>query len=188
MMNKNNLQKVIFLDRDGVINENAELGDYIKEVNELKLIPQSKEAIHSLNDAGYRLFIISNQAGINKKIISKKDFSNINKYLSQELRIPLENMYYCPHKKEENCECRKPKSGLLIKASEEHNLYLPQSYYIGDSLEDIIAAKTVGCKMIFVLTGRGNKQMKEIQNCKFQPDLIVNNLYRASNLILEGKL
>jgi len=187
-MNNNKNQKVIFLDRDGVINENAKSGNYIKNLEELKLISLVKEAVHSLKDAGYILFIISNQAGINRRLISKENFKDINQYISRELAIPLENMYYCPHKKEENCECRKPKSGLLTRASIEHKISLPESYYIGDSLDDIIAAKAVGCKMIFVLTGRGNEQVKDIQSCKYKPNLIAKNLYEASNFILGGKL
>lgn len=185
MLNK---KVTIFLDRDGVINENAAEHDYIKTLDEFKFIPGSKETIRKLYENNYQLFIVSNQAGINKGLIKKEDFEKINEYLSKETNNSIIKHYYCPHKQEENCDCRKPKSGMLLQASKEYNLDLRKCYYIGDSKDDVIAAKSAGCKMIFVLTGRGEQQIKDRLIWGHQPDAIAENLYKASELILEEKI
>lgn len=180
--------KTIFLDRDGVINENAAIHDYIKSLKDFKFIDGVKEAVIDLRNSGFRLIIISNQAGINKGIVKIDDIKEIDKYIYKELDSTITDIFYCPHKPEEACNCRKPKSGLLLKAAEKYSLDLPSCYYIGDSKEDVEMAKSVGCKMIFVLSGRGSEQIKDNLNWSYQPDLIVNNLFEASKLIVGGKI
>lgn len=181
-------KSAIFLDRDGVINKNAAEYDYIKRLNEFEFLPNSKEAIINLSKKSHQLFIVSNQAGINKGLISKENLEEINNYLQKEVNSGITKIYYCPHTNEENCECRKPESGMLLQAAKEYSLNLKDCYYIGDSVDDVETAKRVGCKMIFVLTGRGSEQIKNKLNWKYQPDFITENLYEASKLILEGKI
>ncbi|MCL5018794.1 MAG: HAD-IIIA family hydrolase [Candidatus Pacearchaeota archaeon] len=178
----------IFLDRDGIINKNAAEHDYIKTLDEFEFIPNSKNAIINLAKRGHQIFIISNQAGINKGLIKKEDLEKIENHIQNEVGYTVTKNYYCPHKPEENCECRKPKPGMLLQAAKEYSLNLKDCYYIGDSKDDVIAAKLAGCKMIFVLTGRGEQQIKDKFIWEHQPDAIAENLYKASELILEGKI
>jgi D-glycero-D-manno-heptose 1,7-bisphosphate phosphatase len=180
--------KTIFIDRDGVINRNAAEHDYIKTLSEFEFLPNSKRAILDLSEAGHQMFIVSNQAGINKGIIKREDFKEIDDYINRELRDSITKIYYCPHKLEENCNCRKPKPGMLLQAAKEYDLILSDCYYIGDAEEDVEIAKRAGCKIIFVLSGRGLDQIKKIPTWDYKPDVIAKNLYEASRLIVGGKI
>jgi D-sedoheptulose 7-phosphate isomerase len=181
-------KSAVFLDRDGVINKNAPEHDYIKSLNEFEFIPYSKEAIINLSRRGHQLFVVSNQAGINRGLMTQSNLEEVHNYIQKEVNSAITKIYSCPHRDEENCECRKPKPGMLLQAAKEYNLNLKDCYYIGDSKDDVQAAKSVGCKMILVLTGRGSEQIKERSNWEFQPDFVVENLCQASELILENKI
>lgn len=173
----------VFLDRDGVINKKAEEHDYVKRLSEFEFIPKSKEALIKLSEKGNQIIIVSNQAGINKGVIGEVDLNEINNYIQKESNNAISKFYYCPHRNEDNCECRKPKSGLLMQASKDYNLNLNECYYIGDSRDDVYASKKVGCKMIFVLTGQGAEDIKNKLTWDYQPDFVVNDLSEAINLI-----
>jgi len=180
--------KAVFLDRDGVVNRNAKEHRYIIRLNQLKVLPGSKEAVEDLYNAGFQLFIVSNQPGIAKRLLTERQLDRIHKKLQEELGNRIEHIYYCPHRKEDNCNCRKPKPGMLLGTAKDYNLNLSECYYIGDAEEDIEAAKRAGCKMIFVLTGRGISQIKNRLSWRYQPDFIKENLFKASRLILENRI
>ena len=139
--------KILFLDRDGVINKNRD--DYVKSWNEFQFLDGVKEALKIFSKFGYKIIIITNQSAINRNIISKEDLKNIHEKMIFELNkegIKIEAIYYCPHTPDENCECRKPKTGLLEKASKKFN-FLPQNcVLIGDSDTDIKAGNDFGIK------------------------------------------
>lgn len=146
-------KKVILLDRDGVINEKPLQADYVKFWQDFKLLPHSIEAIKKLNNKGYQIFIITNQPGIARKIMTVKDLEVIHKKMQQELKrygAKIDGIYYCPHGWNDNCNCRKPKPGLLYQASKEHFFDLTKTILIGDDERDIEAAKTAGCKSFLV--------------------------------------
>jgi len=141
-----------FLDRDGVINK--ERKDYVKDINEFEIIDGSLEAIKLIKENGFFVVIITNQSAINRGIISIEKLSSIHKLLSDRLEIEFETridgIYFCPHTPEENCQCRKPKPGLLLQAAKELNIDLEKSVMIGDSQKDIDAAQAVKCKSILL--------------------------------------
>ena len=141
-----------FLDRDGVINK--ERKDYVKDINEFEIIDGSLEAIKLIKENGFFVVIITNQSAINRGIISIEKLSSIHKLLSDRLEIEFktrfDGIYFCPHTPEENCQCRKPKPGLLLQAAKELNIDLEKSVMIGDSQKDVDAARAVKCKSILL--------------------------------------
>ena len=143
--------KAVFLDRDGVINEKRD--DHVKNISEFKIFSGVGDAIKLLRDKGYLVIIITNQSAIGRKIISEKKLEEIHTELKNYLNqhdTYVESIYYCPHTPEENCSCRKPKPGLLIKATNDFGINLEESYFIGDSESDLNAAKEAICKGILL--------------------------------------
>lgn len=146
-------KKVVLLDRDGVINEKPDRGNYIKKWKEFKFLPGAIEAIKLLNKAGYKIFVISNQAGIARGKMLIKDLELIHKNMKKELRknkAKIDGIYYCPHGWDENCKCRKPKTGMLFRASHEHLFDLTKTIFIGDDIRDKQAGETAGSKTILL--------------------------------------
>jgi len=152
----------IFLDRDGVINENR--SDYVKSWGEFCFLPGSKEAIANLTKAGHRVIVCTNQAGVAKGIISIDTVEDIHRRLVAEIAKAggiIERVYYCPHSKEENCFCRKPRPGMLLRAHDELGIDMHDAIFIGDSISDIRAALAAGVHPILVLTGLGMEHLRE---------------------------
>ena len=144
-----NKLKTVFVDRDGVINQ--ERSGYVKSISELEIYPNVAKNIKLLKDAGFLVVVITNQSAVNRGIITHEMINQIHNSIQDHLKKHgtfLDGFYYCPHTPDENCNCRKPKSGLLEKAILELNVDLNSSWMIGDSDSDIEAADSVGCKAI----------------------------------------
>jgi len=143
--------RAIFLDRDGVINE--ERKDYVKDLSEFILIKDSLQAIKLLKEKKYLVVIITNQSAINRGLLTIEKLNEIHELLKiklNKLNTSIDGIYFCPHRPEENCLCRKPKPELILKAAREHNIDLENSWMIGDSQKDILAAKKAGCNSILL--------------------------------------
>ncbi|MBI2151944.1 HAD family hydrolase, partial [Candidatus Woesearchaeota archaeon] len=150
------MTSAIFLDRDGVLVE--DIGFHYK-IEDFKLTPNAVEGLKLLKN--YKLIIITNQSGIGRGYYTMKDFKIFNDYLIDELKkhsIKIEKTYVCPHKPEDNCECRKPKTKLIKDAEKDFNIDLKNSYMIGDKNIDVEMGHNAGCKSILVLTGNGMKE------------------------------
>ena len=144
-----NKLKTVFLDRDGVINQ--ERSDYVKSISELEIYPNVAKNIKLLKDAGFLVIVITNQSAVNRGIITHEMINQIHNSIQDHLKkygTFLDGFYYCPHVPDENCNCRKPKSGLLQQAILELNIDLNSSWMIGDHDSDIEAANSIGCKAI----------------------------------------
>ena len=144
-------RKTIFLDRDGVINE--EKKDYVKNLKEFKIIDGSLQAIKLLKKNNFRVVIITNQSAINRGLLSVEKLNEIHDFLKSkllDLDTTLDGIYFCPHTPNENCMCRKPKPGLLQQAISELDINIKDSLMIGDSQTDIDAANSIGCKSILL--------------------------------------
>lgn len=145
-------KKVVFLDRDGVINKKIK-HDYVKKWSDFEFLPGAINGVKSLNNQGYEIFIVTNQRGIGRGLMTKEDLLGIHTNMLSILRknsAEIKDVYYCPHNIEEKCYCRKPEPGLLLKASSDHHIDLSRSVFIGDSQSDIEAGKRAGCRTILM--------------------------------------
>jgi histidinol-phosphate phosphatase family protein len=143
------LNKAIFLDRDGVINK--ERKDYVKNIDELELEPNIDHYVKQLKNSGFLVIVITNQSAINRNLTTHKNVQDIHQSIQQVLQsknTSIDSFYYCPHRPDENCDCRKPKIGLLIKAKLDFKIDIKSSWFIGDNDSDVETAKSFGCKYI----------------------------------------
>jgi len=180
--------KIVFLDRDGVINKYPGDTRYVASWGEFHFLPGVKKALRRLTEAGYRIFIVSNQAGVAKGIYSKETLDEITGNMLKEVSesgSKICAVYYCLHRDEDNCSCRKPKIGLLEKAIKEQNIpkeVLSNSFFVGDSIRDIQTGKSADCQTILVFSG---KEKSGNQNAWLvQPDFAAKDLTEAVNIIL----
>jgi D-glycero-D-manno-heptose 1,7-bisphosphate phosphatase len=145
------MKKAIFLDRDGVIN--LEKKDYVKSIKEFQIMENVPKAIIELKKKGFLVIIITNQSAINRGLLTIKILNEIHNHLQEILKdnnTSIDDFYFCPHRPDEKCKCRKPNPGMLLKAVQEHNIDMSQSFMIGDSLTDIQAAQKAGCEGILL--------------------------------------
>lgn len=187
------LNRCVFLDRDGTINEEV---SYLSRPDQLRLIAGAAEAIKRLNQAGLKVVIITNQAGIARGYFSEAALQQIHLELIKMFRAHdahIDAIYYCPHHPTAgigvykiDCNCRKPKPGLLEKAARELNLDLRQSFIVGDKPADLEAGEAVGCRTILVRTGYGLESEKALAGGEFQPNHIADDLFEASRRILQS--
>ena len=154
------MTKAVFLDRDGVINENRP--DHVKSWAEFQFLPGVLDGIARLSQAGVHVFVISNQAIVNRGLVSRDSVDTINQRMIDAIRRRggnVDAVAYCPHRPEEHCDCRKPQPGLLLALARLHGVDLEDAIVIGDALSDVDAAHAAGCKAILVQTGRGGEQL-----------------------------
>lgn len=177
------LMKVVFLDRDGVINEDRD--DYVKNVSELKVFPWTPSAVRKLNDAGFEVYVVSNQQGVAKGIISESNLQAMQSEIVRQVELAggrISGFYYCRHFALDKCSCRKPEPGMLMSAAMEHGIDLAGSYMIGDSERDIIAGKAAGCRTVLVLTGKLN--IVDAEAFADAPDFVACDLSAAVDCII----
>ena len=190
--------KAVFLDRDGVINElvyyeEHGLRDSPATVEQMRVFPWAGKAIRQLREAGFKVILVSNQPGIAKGHFSRETFEKIRLKMVNELAregAVLDGEYYCFHHPEAkvqqlkvNCDCRKPKPGMLFKAAEELSIDLTSSWMIGDGLTDIQAGKEAGCRAILI--GRMRCDVCSLmEEMGTRPDAVVSDLQEASKVII----
>lgn len=144
-----NKKKFILLDRDGVLNVKPKKADYVKSWKEWKWKPNALNFLKKLYDLKYKLIIITNQAGINRKKMSIDDLHQIHSIMIAEVINfggYIEDIFFCPHNWDEECYCRKPKAGMFFDAQKKYDIDLSSTYYVGDDDRDKEAAKIAGCK------------------------------------------
>jgi histidinol-phosphate phosphatase family protein len=147
----------IILDRDGVINRKPPRACYVRTWSEFEWLPGAKEALAQLKSAGYRIVVISNQAGIARGAMTEADLLEIHRQMVREITIAgggVDAIYYCPHHWDDGCECRKPKPGMLFQAQRDFNLDLSRTCFIGDDERDAQAADAAGCPAMLVTEDR----------------------------------
>lgn len=182
------MNQTIFLDRDGVINKDSP--DYIKSPDEWQPIPGSLEAIAKLSKAGFPIFIITNQSGVGRGLYSLETLEAIHQEMLSAIEAKggkIKAIYFCPHHPDKNCECRKPKPGLLFQAAKEHEIDLTNSLVIGDSLRDIEAGLAAKAKTLLVMTGNGNKTASTNKKA-LANTLLAEDLASATQFIIAQSL
>ncbi len=148
--------KLIILDRDGVINQDSD--SFIKTPAEWIPVPGSLQAIARLNQAGYRVVVSTNQSGIARKLFDMVTLNAIHQKMhvsAQAVGAAIEAIFFCPHAANDNCDCRKPKPGMLHAISKRFDVNLKGVPIVGDSLRDLQSGFVVGCVPYLVLTGKG---------------------------------
>lgn len=169
----------VFVDRDGTINEHIE---YLSDPAKFIEIPDSFKALKRIHDLGYRVIIVTNQPGIGLGYFSKEDFFAVNREMMKQASAAgcsIDKIYFCPHSKAENCECRKPNPFFIQRAERELNIDLSKSFVIGDMTSDLQLAKNAGCEGILVRTGRGGADgMFQVS-----ADITVDNLRGAADML-----
>lgn len=152
--------KIIVLDRDGVVNEDSPL--YIKSPNEWHAIAGSLEAMAKLNHAGFKVVVATNQSGVARGLFTAQELKNIHQKMNDDLVAVgghLDGIFVCPHGPQDNCLCRKPQPGLLLEIAERFKVQPEEMLVVGDSMRDILAARTAGCQIVLVKTGNGEKTL-----------------------------
>jgi D-glycero-D-manno-heptose 1,7-bisphosphate phosphatase len=154
--------KLIILDRDGVINYDRE--QFIKSPDEWRPIPGSLEAIARLSHAGFRVVVATNQSGLGRRLLDTATLISIHDKLHKALAQVggrIDAVFFCPHTADADCDCRKPKPGMLIDIGRRFGVELTGVPCIGDSLRDLQAAEACGAQPILVLTGKGEKTLRD---------------------------
>ncbi|OGW84681.1 MAG: hypothetical protein A2987_06515 [Omnitrophica bacterium RIFCSPLOWO2_01_FULL_45_10] len=186
-MSKN--KKVIFIDRDGVINKDPggwTEHNYVTRWEDFHFLPGAMEGIRRLNDSGYEIIIISNQAGVSKGIYTERKLKSVTEKMLTAIKKSggrIRNIYYCTHQDSDACDCRKPKTGLFRRAEEEMGIKTAGSYFIGDGRVDVEAGKRAGLKTILVLSGK--TALEEVKKWDVKPDHIFKDLACAVDFILK---
>ncbi len=185
------MRQAVFLDRDGVINEEV---NYLSEPEQLRLIPGAAEAIRRMNQRGMLVIVVTNQAGVARGYYPESRIVIVHEALAGLLAqagAHIDRFYYCPHHPTEGlppyrveCNCRKPKPGLLLQAAQDFDLDLKRCFMIGDNHSDIALSQFTGCRTVLVLTGHGARVWREWQD-EFQPDHIAPDLSTAVTWILK---
>ncbi len=167
--------KVVFLDRDGTINEDV---GYLDSPDGLVIIDGALEAIGLLKEAGLRVVIVTNQSGLSRGFIEEEALEAIHKRLLSllsERGISIDGIYHCPHLPEDGCGCRKPKTGLVERALKDMGIDPDSLYVVGDKISDLELAHNIGAKAVLVLTGQGRESLAELgedHKCQVAKDLL----------------
>ncbi len=180
---------LIILDRDGVINEDSD--HFIKNADEWVPIPGSIDAIATLSQHGFTLVVASNQSGLGRNLFDLDDLEAMHSKMRQLVENAgglISGIFYCPHHPDDNCQCRKPKPGLLDAIEEEFQCSVNGQILIGDNLKDLQLARSRSCIPILVKTGKGLSTLQKTEKSDEWKDLLVfSNLAEAANYLLRGK-
>jgi len=177
------MRKAVFLDRDGTIAKDV---SYCRRPEDFELLPGATEGIRLLNENGYKVIIITNQSGIGRGYFTEVVLKDIHKKMMAVLAVSgayIDDIYYCPHLPEDDCDCRKPKPGMVIKAVREHDINIAESYFIGDKIQDIETGQAIACRTVLI------SSPAEVgispPDIFVQPDHVASNLVQASRWIIE---
>jgi D-glycero-D-manno-heptose 1,7-bisphosphate phosphatase len=186
------MRPAVFLDRDGTIIEDV---GFLRDVAQIDLLPWSADAIRQLKEAGYAVVVITNQSGVGRGYYDEAHVQATHRVLDDllaESGARVDAYYYCPHHPESTdaryareCECRKPASGMLLRAAADLQLDLPRSWMVGDWWRDVQAGAGAGTRTILIPTGRSTEHRPAPVDAP-RPDAILNNLMEAATWILRS--
>jgi D-glycero-D-manno-heptose 1,7-bisphosphate phosphatase len=181
------LQRVVFLDRDGVINRDSP--DYIKCVAEFEVLPGSLEALRCLAGCGFSSIVVTNQSGLHRGLFSPETLAEIHRHMCAAVQAHgglIRDILVCPHLPGENCPCRKPRPGLLTAARRRHRIDLATAVMVGDSVKDIECARNAGVqRAVLVRTGNGGEAERALCARNLRPDFVADDLREAARWITQ---
>ena len=170
-------RSAVFLDKDGTLIENV---PYNVDPAHIRFTPRAGEGLRRMQQAGYKLIVISNQSGVARGCFSVEALRGVEERLREMLRefdVSLAGFYWCPHAPQDACACRKPEPGLILRAAEDHDIDPPQSWMVGDAPSDVEAGQRAGCRTILIETqGEAERELSPQQT----PNLRVSNLEEAA--------
>jgi D-glycero-D-manno-heptose 1,7-bisphosphate phosphatase len=170
-------RRAVFLDRDGVLNERPPAHEYLTSTADFRWLPDAREGVAELARRGYAAVVVSNQRGVARGLVTEATLREIEKVIQAGLEpygAAIEAFYYCPHGLDEDCPCRKPRPGLLLRAADELGLDLAASVMIGDAPSDVLAGAAAGCRTVLVAPSLESGS---------RPDLVVADLPEAARLL-----
>jgi D-glycero-D-manno-heptose 1,7-bisphosphate phosphatase len=168
----------IFVDRDGTLIEEV---DHLSSVDALRVFPFTLEAIELFKTNGFYVIVITNQSGIGRKYFTEAAMQDIHLSLQDQLSNAVDAFYFCPHLPDDGCPCRKPGTGMIEAACNDHEIDLARSWMIGDKLIDVQTGKHAGTGSVLVLTGYGMTSKVQLQDVNTQ---IADNLLDAARMIV----
>lgn len=154
------LQPAVFLDRDGVLNQNR--ADYVRTWGQVEFLPGVFEALRRLAGSPFMVVVVTNQSAVGRGLMTCEGLEDINQGIVQQVQRAggrIDAVYACPHRPDEGCSCRKPRPGMLLQAAQDLAIDLERSYLIGDAVSDMQAGLAAGCRPVMVRTGRGATQV-----------------------------
>jgi histidinol-phosphate phosphatase family protein len=183
-----NSYSLIVIDRDGVINKKSRKHTYINSWNKFEFLPRVKEALKLLNLSYLRIVVITNQPGISKGLFSFEDLESIHKKMCKEINLSggrIDKIYFCPHKEEDRCDCRKPKPKMILDAIKNFNLSPEKTIYLGDFFKDYETAKNAGVKFIFINSKSDEQEetMEEFNKHNISP-ISFPSLFKATKFLI----
>jgi D-glycero-D-manno-heptose 1,7-bisphosphate phosphatase len=182
------VNRAVFLDRDGTLNEDP---GYFHEAEKLVVFPEVPRALSLLSESGFLLIVVTNQGAIGQGLYPQEDMERVHQALQNYLfpfRVQINDFFFCPHVAEDECECRKPRPGMLYAAREKYDLDLNASFLIGDKISDLEAGKAGGCTTVLVLTGHGQEEQEKMHALKLNvADLVVDDMLQAAQAILNSQ-
>jgi len=174
------MKKALFLDRDGVINIDT---GYLYKIEDFKFIDGIFDLCRVFLEKDYKIFVITNQSGINRGYFNEYDFQKLSEWMLiqfEEKNIHIDKVYYCPHTPNEHCDCRKPKPKMILDAKNEFDIDLENSLFIGDKTSDMECALNAGLKKMVLINSSYHSEATKF--------LIANDIKEATNIILKGNI
>ena len=179
------MPRFVLLDRDGVINRRI-VGGYVTCWEKFVFLPGALEGLRLLNENEHHVMVVSNQQGVGKGLMTTADLQEITQKFLEEVEAQggqIRGVYYCTHRAEENCPCRKPKPGLLLRAQAEHHFAFKNAFLIGDSESDLLAAQAAGCPAIMV----SDAPSAGLEKLPYAPQVTAPNLLAAAAFLVSKK-
>lgn len=180
--------KIVFLDRDGVINRFPGKGLYVTRQEDFHFLPRALDAIRLLTQAGCEIYVVSNQGCVSRRLITEKALAQMTGNMMEAVRQHggrIDKVFYCVHQKTDLCECKKPKLKLFYEAFAGRQPDLNDVFFAGDSEEDIQAGKALGCRTVLVLSGRTTPE--DLPGFPLKPDAVKIDLWEAAEWMLQKK-
>lgn len=172
-------QPAVFLDRDGTLIEEV---NYLSRVEDLRLFPFTANAVRQLKDAGFLLIVVTNQSGIGRGIYTEADMHAIHEAIQSEMSGAIDAFYFCPHLPCDDCQCRKPKTGMIESAIGDFNIDLKHSWMVGDKKIDVQTAFAKRINSALVLTGYGSAHQSLLDH---KPDIVASDLGEVAAIMLD---
>lgn len=188
------MKPAVFLDRDGTLIEEVH---FLLKEEQIKIFPETSEALRTLREAGFLLIVVSNQSGVARGFLSEERVEELNRVVFSQMRmlgcVP-DAFYFCPShpqaenpKYRQNLRCRKPDTGMAEQAALKFEIDFEHSYAVGDKLADVGLGQNVGGKGVLVLTGYGRQVYESLSDeCEYQPDFVADNILSAARWIISN--